>query len=152
MKKLALLLFMIGAGTLCAQNNYIASASTTALTLQQPATDSKTVEFPSGGRAGASVFCAGAQTATVKWNGSAATATTGTANAVPPSTLPASATVWTASNVGAGTTAVIAQVAAGATISLDLGWFKMGGAGTANNITIATSGTCTITFMWSERQ
>ena len=149
MKRLALLLFLI-AGSLSAQNYYMASASTTALTLQQPATQARVVSFPQGGRAGASVYCAGAQTATVKWNGTAATATAGTVVLVPPTVAPSAATVWTGSNVGAGTSGVVAQVAAGATITIDLGWFRMGAQGTGNNITIATSGTCTITFLWSE--
>jgi len=155
MKKFLLLMLLIAAGSvpLKAQTlNYIASASTTALTLQQPASQARRVEFPQGGRAGASVYCAGAQSATVKWNGTAATATAGTVVLVPPNTTPSTSTVWTGSNVGAGTTAVVAQVAAGATIAFDLGWFRMGASGTGFNITIATSGTCTITFLWSERQ
>lgn len=153
MKKLILTLFLIVAAglPLRAQNYYMATANTTAMTIQQPATDPRTVQFPDGGRVGASVYCAAAQTATLSWNGTAATSTAGTILLLPPATRPASATIWTASNAGSGTTGPVFNVIAGQTFSIDLAWFKMGAAGTQNNLTITTSGTCTITIMWSER-
>lgn len=154
MKKLITLLFLIVAASvplLAQQDHYIASANTTVMTLQQPATQARIVEFPDGGRAGASVYCASAQTATLTWNGTAATSTAGTTARIPPTGMPSSATVWTASNAGSGSFSLVMNVAAGQTFPIDLGWFKMGASGTTNNLTITTTGTCTITYMWSER-
>ena len=58
------LIFLLALLPIAAQDRYIASATTTALTLQQPATDAKDVSFPPSGSTGASVYCAAAQTAT----------------------------------------------------------------------------------------
>jgi len=146
------LLFLILSAPMFAQySNYIATATTTKFTLQQPATNAKTVVFPQGGRIGASVYCASADTLTLSWNGTAATATAGTIHAVPSTAIPASATVWTGSDVGSGTTAQTYAIAAAGTQNLDLGWFNMGANGTGNNITLATTGSCVMTFYWSEQ-
>ena len=145
-----LLIMIFSAGIVLAQGErYIASASTTALTLQQPATNALTVSFLSSGPA--SIYCASAQTATLSWNGTAATTTAGTANRLPPTQKPANASIFTASNVGSGTTGPVYNVAAGATLLIDMSWFSMGASGTGNNITITTNGTCTITVQWIER-
>ena len=81
------------------QLNYLATASTTALTIQQPASGSKKVAFGS-----ASVYCASAQTATLSWNGSAATATTLTTKPIPGNATASTATAWSGSNSSGGTT------------------------------------------------
>lgn len=131
-------------------DHYVASASTTALTIQQPATGARRITFGSPTIPSASIYCATAQTATVKWNGTAATSTAGTEAKLPGTTKASGVTVWTASNVGAGTTGPVYNVAAGATFNIfDLSWISFGATGTATNVTIATSGTCTITFYYS---
>lgn len=139
------------AGILAAQNHYVATATTTALTIQQPATNARDISFPANGVAGAWVSCAAAQTVTLSWSGTAATSTAGTALMFPPSTTPASMTVWTASNVGSGTTGPTYPVAAGGAQLIDLSFFHMGASGTGNNLTISSTGSCIISIQWTER-
>jgi len=132
-----------------ASDHYIFTASTTAATVQQPAANARQITFGTSTVAGASVYCVAAQTAQISWNGTAATSTAGTELKLPGTRLPSNATVWTASNVGAGTAGPIYNVPAGGTMAFDLTWFRFGTGGTSQNITIATSGTCTITFAYS---
>lgn len=151
--------FLIGllfaAGAFAQQDHYIATASTTALTVQQPACTAdadcaaRQISFGDATVAGASVYCASASTATIKWNGAAATSTAGSEVKLPGTQRPSGMTVWTASNVGTSTTGPVYNVPAGATYPLDLTWFRFGTQGTATNLTIATSNTCTITFAYS---
>ena len=98
----------------------------------------------------ASVFCVAAQTATVSWNGTNATATAGTVLQLPGTSKGATASVWTATNVGSGTTGPVYNIPAGATMILDFSQFLLVSGGTASNFSIKTSGTCTITMAWSE--
>jgi hypothetical protein len=131
-------------------DHYIASASTTALTVQQPvAADARIITFGDSNVAGASVYCASASTATISWNGTAATATAGSEKKLPGTQRPSGMTVWTASNVGGGTTGPVYNVPAGSTFTIDLSWFIFGTQGTAENLTIATSNSCTITFAYT---
>lgn len=130
-------------------DHYIATASTTALTLQQPATNARLITFGSPTVAGASVYCAAAQTATISWNGAAATATAGSEKKLPGTQRASGMTVWTASNVGSGTTGPVYNIPAGATVNFDLSWVTFGTQGTSANLTITTNGTCTITFAYS---
>lgn len=143
------LLLLCLPGVAQVQDHYIVSANTTALTLQQPAANARQVSFGSPTVAGASVYCAAAQTASLFWNGSAATATAGSEKLLPGTSQPSGMTIWTTSNVGTGTTGPVYNVPAGATFALDLSWFQFGTGGTASNLTIKTSGTCTITFAYS---
>lgn len=134
------------------QDHYVATASTTALTIQQPTVASgngRQITFGNATVAGASVYCASAATATIKWNGAAATATAGTELKLPGTFQSSGVTVWTASNVGNGTVGPVFNVPAGGTMNFDLTWFRFGTQGNTANITIATSGTCTITFAYS---
>jgi hypothetical protein len=151
MRIIALLLFL--ASLLAAQSppdRYTAQAATTALTIQAPASNGRAIVFGSATTAGASIYCAAAQTATLKWNGTAATATTSTAEKKLPGTQQSSGmTLWTASNVGTGTTGPSYTIAAGGTLLLDLYNIRLAQNGTASNLTIATDGTCTITFYYS---
>ncbi len=137
---IAVLLLM--AGGLGAQNppdRYIAAAATTAYTI-----------FGSETTAGASVYCAGAQTITLSWNGGAATATTSATEVKLPGTqLPSGMTLWTASNVSGGTTGPTYNVAAGGTLLIDLFHMRLNQSGTGNNITISSTGSCTMTFYYS---
>lgn len=132
-----------------AQDHYITSANTTALTVQQPATNARQITFGDANVAGASVYCAANQTATISWTGTAATSTAGSEVLLPGTQLPSGMTIWTASNVGSGTTGPVYNVIAGTTFSIDLTWFRFGRQGTTQNLTIKTSGTCTITFAYS---
>lgn len=145
-----LLIALAGAAHGQGVDHYIASASTTALTVQQPvAADARIITFGDANVAGASVYCVSASTATISWNGTAATATAGTEAKLPGTQRPSGMTVWTASNVGSGTTGPVYNVPAGATFSIDLSWFTFGTQGTTANLTIATSNSCTITFAYS---
>ncbi len=129
---------------------YTAQATTTAYTIQAPANNGRQVIFGTEGTAGASVDCAAAQTATLSWNGAAATATTSATEMMLPGTRnPSGMTLWTGSNVGGGTTGPVYNVPAGGTLLLDLFNLRLAKNGTANNFTITTNGSCTITFYYS---
>lgn len=97
----------------------------------------------------ADVYCAAAQTATVYVNGAAATATAlavvgpiGLASAIPPA-------AFSASNVGTGTTLKTFNLAAGATLVLDLTeFFLPAGAGGGANLSVGVNGACTVQIQW----
>lgn len=127
------------------------SAASTALTIQQPASNAKQVALET-----AVVYCSVACNITQAQNGAAATANAGTAvSSLPGSSAAAVANVFTASNVGAGTTIPpVLHLAGGATVTLDLSSLTMGNTGSATNYTISTSsitGTANITIYWRER-
>jgi len=130
--------------------NVTLSGAGTKFTIQQPATNAKQVSLVA-----AVVQCSVACDVTQSQNGTAATATAGTVNALLPIGPAAIATVWTASNVGAGTPAGgILSLAAGEHQTLDLTLMHMGNTGTGTNYTIAISsitGTANITLYWSEQ-
>ena len=130
-------------------DHYVASAGTTALTIQQPAANARQITFGSPTVAGASVYCGTASTATFSWNGTAATTTTGSEVKLPGTQLASGVTIWTASNVGSGTTGPVYNVPAGGTMLFDLSWFRLGTQGTVENLTITTTNSCTITFSYS---
>ncbi len=130
-------------------NRYIATANTTALTVQQPATNANTVLFET-----ASVYCASASTITPTWNGAAATATTLAIKKSPQTVAPALATAWSSSNGGVtgGVTGVVYNVPAGGTFTFDMSLVTLNtGLGTAANFTFTTSNSCTITMTWVEK-
>jgi hypothetical protein len=132
------------------KDRYIATANTTALTLQQPASNARQITFGDSNVAGASVYCASASTATISWNGTVTTATAGTEKKLPGTQQASGATIWTATNQSsAGTTGAVYNVPAGATFLIDLTWFRFGTQGTSANLTITTSNSCTITFAYS---
>ncbi len=130
-------------------DHYVATANTTKLTVQQPATNARQITFGSATVAGASVYCASASTATFSWSGTAAANTAGTEKKLPGTVNASGMTVWTASDVGNGTTGPVYNVPAGGTMAFDLTWFKFGTQGTTANLSIATSNSCTITFSYS---
>jgi len=142
---------------LFAQNSYVAQATTTALTIQQPATNAKAVTLgvgPGSTEKAASVYCASAQTATLSWNGTAATTTSATVTPIPPTATSSNiAVAFAASNVGAGTSGPVYTIPAGATFLISLMGIRLppGNGGSTNNFTITTSGTCTITITWTEQ-
>ena len=156
MKKLFLLLLCAAA---CYSQSFRYNATTgdaslvaagTTFTIQQPAANAKLVTLET-----AVVYCSIACNVTQAQNGSAATATAGTANSIMPLGPAAVATVWTGSNVGAGTaTAGILHLAAGQFWTLDLSKVVMGNSGSGTNYSITVSsitGTANITLYWNER-
>lgn len=118
--------------------------STTAVTIQRPAAANKQLKFYR-----AWIYCAAAQTATLKWNGTAATTTAGTVAKLPGS-APPQGVAYTDSNVGSGTTGGTYAVLAGTTYVLDLTPFTLGSTGANTNLTVSTDGSCNISFTWSE--
>lgn len=127
-------------------NHYVASAATTKLTLQQASGTSGNQVQPEF----LAVYCTLASTITFSWNGAGATTTAGTAIMYPGTFIPATATVWTASNVGSGTTGPVYNVPATSERDFTLEQLRLP-AGTINsNFTITTSNSCTITVQWRE--
>lgn len=130
----------------------VLSGAATTFTIQQPAANAKQVFLES-----AIVYCSVACTVTQSQNGAAATATAGSSAPLLPATgPPASATVWTASNVGGGGTAAAGKlyVPATATVVLDLSKIRMGTGGTGTNYSVviaSITGTANITFVWGEK-
>lgn len=137
----ALALFAAFAPAARAQtNNYVSStgnvslsSAATAATLQQPATNAKSVALQ-----WASVYCSAACVATQSITGTAATATAGTPVAVPGNVAGAAvATFWTASNAGSGTTIAVDNIPAGGTFTFDLSKIRLPAFGTTSNYTIS---------------
>lgn len=131
----------------------LASSAATTLTIQEPATGVKQIQFI------AAVSQCATQTFTVTQaqNGTAATTTVGTAVALMPTTATAAAKVFTASNVGAGTaTAVSLGYLAGTASSIDLSMRSMSIAANNYSVTLTNTGavSCTgsIDIYWYERQ
>lgn len=136
------------------QSASVSASGTTTLTIQQPATGGRQVIFNA-----AVVQCPG-QTFTVdqSQNGTAASATAGTAVALIPTTATAAAKVWTASNAGSGTAvAPTLSFTSGAIAAIDLSQRTTGLSGTTVNynvkLTNTGSGSCTgsIAIYWAER-
>lgn len=151
MRRLYTLAVLVTALSLCltgqnAVNRYIATADTTALTVQQPTNGAKQVQFET-----ASVYCAIACTATGSWNGTAASATTLTIKKAPGTFAQPAATAWSDSNAGSGTAGVVYNVPAGGTILFDMSGIYMGTSGTATNYTFTASQAATIAMQWIEK-
>jgi hypothetical protein len=125
------------------------SGAGTSFTIQQPAAGAKILTLEA-----IQVYCSVACNVTQAVNGTAATATAGTISAIPPATIPAAATVWTASNVGAGTAVgAILHLAAAVTQVIDVSKVQLGNAPASNyTVTISSiTGNANITLFWSER-
>lgn len=125
-------------------------AAGTKFTIQQPATNANQVQLIA-----AVAWCSVACDLTQSQNGTAASTTAGTVTEILPFGVPALATVWTASNVGAGTAAGgILHLSAGERLTIDLSRVSMGNTGTATNYTFVISsitGTANITGFWGEK-
>ncbi len=133
-------------------DRYTAQATTsTGYTIQAPANNGRQIIFGTEATAGASVYCAAAQTAILSWNATtAATATTSATEVKLPGTnQPSGMTLWTASNASGGITGPTYNIAAGSTLLLSLFNFRLARNGTANNLTITVNGSCTITYYYS---
>ncbi len=125
------------------------AAAASVLTVQQPATGGKRVTFDS-----ATLYCENACVVTLERDGTAATTTAAvevtldeTINTAP------TATAFSTSNVGAGTTISVYRLAAGVTFTIDISNIKMSGNGTTKNIslrTASTTGEIARTLVWVE--
>lgn len=147
----AAMLLILTAIALHAQaQNFIAVATTTALTVQA---STAATGRPILGQVGL-VSCTTSQTYTVSWNGTNATTTAGTVLKLPGTSANATATVFTASNASGGTSGPAVPFPANTPIIIDLSRFILGGGGgTGQNFTItASGGTCIISAQWSEQQ
>jgi hypothetical protein len=121
-----------------------------AVTVQQIASGTHDIAFKR-----ATIWCSSAATFTLAINGTAATSTSGTVNKFNLWQPIATATSWTASNVGTGT--VLKKYdfqAAQPEITIDLSYIKiLRNAGTGANVTLSTNSitsTCRISFVWAE--
>lgn len=136
-------------------NAYTASRENTGLsnsaevvTIQQPASGSRTVVFKR-----ASIYCSVACTVTLERDGTAATATSLTVVKAHSGAATATATAWRGSDVGVGTVVSKHYIGAGTTLPLDLSAMYLIGDGTAKNLTLRTSaitGTAVINILWEE--
>jgi len=98
------------------------------------------------------VYCASAASLTFSFNGTAASTGATALKAFGFANTPTPPGLFVDSNVGAGTSGMVLQVAAGQTLPLRLAPLAIGQyAGTGQNITMTTSGTCTIQFMFRTR-
>lgn len=128
-----------------ADNYFYEFSGSTALTLQQPATNARQIQPQT-----AWFYCAAAQTVTMTWNMVAATATAATPKPIPPSFIAASGKIFTASNASSGTTGPVYNVPAGVTFPISLSNFRMGTTGGNTNITFTPNGSCTMDITWQE--
>lgn len=151
---IAVLMALLAAGQSRDQYNYIATKATTlsnaaeVVTIQQPASGSRTVHFH-GAYVSSSVACA----ITVERDGTAATATALTAVPFNSTTPAAKATPFSGSDVGTGTVIGRYDIAAGGSVSIDLSDKQLFGDGTSKNLSIRTSsisGDVKIDITWGE--
>jgi hypothetical protein len=158
MKKLFLLAAIAACAWAQSPNRYSAttgdvslSGAGTKLTIQQPSSNGKPLQLEA-----AVVYCSVACDVTQTQNGTAATATAGTATPILPFTVPALATIFTASNVGSGTqSGGVTHLSASSPVTFDLSKIIVPVGGTASNYTFSIAsitGTANITIFWSEQQ
>lgn len=127
------------------------TGTTEKITIQQPASGSRRIRFSQ-----AYVYCSVACDVSQSRNGTAASSTTlAVAKLNPADAGAASATAWSTSNVGAGTTiAPAVPLADGQDKTLDLTGLYMQGDGTTNNytlsVTAASAATIRISIKWYE--
>lgn len=147
MRKLLILLTIAFSlfGQIPASNYITTYTGNGTLTIQQPATNASQVQFQT-----AWFSCASAQTVTLSWNATGATATAGTARPLPPFLRPATAKVFTASNISGGTTGPVYNVLAGVDYPVSLSNLMMGTTGINTNLNFTPNGTCTINVTWQE--
>lgn len=125
------------------------TAAAETITVQQPAVGSaRRVTLKS-----ASVYCSVDCTITFARSGTAATSTTLATIPQSPSYAASTATAWSASNVGAGTTLLVFAITAGNTQAFDLAGIEFLVGGTTQNFSAITSsitGTARIQITWTE--
>jgi len=154
MKLLGLLLVPL---SLVAQIQFVAQKTTNlsgaaeVITVQQPASGPRTVEFRS-----AYIDCSVACTVTLERNGNAATSTSTPVVPVAAGTAQtATATAWASSNVGTGVVLQVSTISAGGFLVFDLAGITLPPKpDLSQNFTLRTSsitGTVNITIKWTER-
>lgn len=146
MNRLVLALFALMIASPMFGQAWIYETTTTKATVAAPSNTSNTITFNCLG-CGASVYCSSASTATLSRDGTAPTATEGTPITLNGSDSTVSAAdirVYTASNVGAGTTLKTYTIAAGEEKNIDLTQF---GLTKGKNVSIGTDNSCRITFL-----
>lgn len=125
------------------------SASGEAVTIQQPASSSKRVQFTS-----ADAYCSVACDVTIERDGTAATATAATIAKLNGEAPTPRATAFSASDVGTGTVIGKRTLSAGGLVRFDLNSKWLQGDGTATNLTIRISsitGDTKINVYWREQ-
>lgn len=132
------------------------SMAATTLTIQQAAAIAGAAGKPIALES-ITVYCSVACSVTQAFNGAAATATAATVTPIPPGTQAvATATAWSASNVGGGkAVGAVVHVPAGSTVTLLVGQISLNGAGSAGNYSVtvgAITGTANLSAIWSEPQ
>lgn len=131
----------------------VLSGGGTTFTVQQAATGSKKIQLET-----VTVYCSVACEVSQAENGTAATSTAGTVTCIQPCGPSATATTWTASNVGTGTAVGMAPLPIPATgvVVLDLSKVSFAKTTTsATNYSVSINsitGTVIITYIWSEQQ
>ncbi len=125
------------------------AAAASTLTVQQPATGANKVTFDS-----AVLYCENSCVVTLERDGTAATTTAATEVTLDETinTAP-TATAFSTSNVGAGTTIIVYRMAAGVTLTIDMTNIKMSGNGITKNVslrTASTTGEISRTLVWVE--
>lgn len=126
------------------------SGASQKVTIQQASSGTRDLVFNS-----VSLWCNVDATFTISRTGTAATATSGTVNRINTWQPTATASAYTSSDVGAGTSLRSYYFKGNSPeLVLDLENFKiLRNAGTTGNITVATNsvtGTCRISFLWDE--
>lgn len=153
MKRLLLILLACCVPSFAASETYIylrevtLSSSTDKLTIQQPATVIRGVEFVGG-----SIYCSVACTVTMDRTGTAATTTAATPTKLNSISSASSVSIYTASNAGTGTTITKFVIAAGQTLPIDLRetWISAAN-GNINFTTSSITGDVKIFLMWREQ-
>jgi hypothetical protein len=124
---------------------YQANATTTALTVQGTGKSGEAY-FET-----ADVYCVASQSVSISINGTAATSTTLAPVAIGVAAVTTPLTSWTASNAGTGTTLKTYVTVAGQTMILDrdmVAFYFPSNAPAATNLTISSTGSCTIHIQW----
>lgn len=109
------------------------TATARGLTIQQPATPTRIIRFID-----AKVYCENECVVIQKRDGTAATATSSTVREINDPVQTATATIWTQSDVGAGTTITTDVVPASSILVFDLSPYVLDGTTNANNFTMST--------------
>ena len=156
MKKLIFLAALAATAAFGQQLRYSATTgdvtltgTATTLTIQQAATGTRQINLET-----ITVFCSVACNVTQTQNGTAATATAGTLTPIGNTQVPATASAYTASNVGAGTAVgAMLHLAGGQTVIIDVSKVSLGKSGTGTNYSVtvsAISGTANLTMIEAE--
>jgi hypothetical protein len=149
-----LVLAIVLAGSALAQEavyavSYAASSATNVVTLQQPASPSRSLNFVADGL-GVSVYCSEACTVTFEHSGTAATATAITPIGTSPGLGNSAINAYRSSNVGSGTVISTDALAAGEAKSFRLRTVLARTANANFTVRVTSVATSRITAIWRE--